>query len=175
MKYRTVGLMLRCSSLASLFGPDGSTEELLQLLSYLLLTCHTACLSYGCTASVHNEPYSDKTLRVCEHTAVCHMLTEVNPLTNENAALLNHRANHVRDRLNEDTQGGGGSCPVYLELWINTRKKRRKRKRALSSTPPFSLVYWLITANQTASFSVDTQLLLLLYLLLLMQFTCGAG
>lgn len=159
--------MLQCSSLASLFGPDGSTEELLQLLSYLLLTCHTSCLSYGCTASVHNEPRSDKTRCACEHAAaVCHMLAEVNPLTNENAALLNHRANHVRDRLSEDTQRGGGYCPVYPELWTRTRKKRRRRKRPQSSTPPLSQFYWLITANQVASVSVDTQRLLFLFLVL---------
>ena len=42
--------------------------------------------------------------------AICHMLAEVKLLTNENAALLNHRANHVRDRLIEDTQRGGGYC-----------------------------------------------------------------
>lgn len=41
----------------------------------------------------------------------CHMLTEVKPLTNENAALLNHGANHVRDRPSEDTQGGGAYRP----------------------------------------------------------------
>ena len=56
--------------------------------------------------------------------AVCQMLTEVNPLTNENAALLNHKANHVRD-----TQKGGDYCPLHLIYGRRAEEKRREEKR----------------------------------------------